>query len=70
VDYHAKILAVNYASRWVVLQFGKDQARQVQAGPGVNLLAVHVNDDVLIHSTEAVAIAVVPPETQTATPDY
>jgi hypothetical protein len=61
VDYRAKILDVNYATRRVVLKFGKDQAQQVQAGPGVNLLAVHVNDDVFIRTTESIAIAVVPP---------
>jgi len=61
VDYRAKILDVNYANRRVVLKFGKDQAHQVQAGPGVNLLAVHVNDDVFIRTTETIAIAVVSP---------
>lgn len=68
VDYHAKVLVINYANRRVVLQYGKDQAQQVQAGPGVNLQALHVNDDVLIRTTEAVAIAVVPPGTQNVTP--
>ncbi len=61
VDYHARVLVINYATRRVVLQYGKDQAREVQAGPGVDLLAVHVNDDVFIRTTEAMAIAVVPP---------
>ena len=68
VDYHAKVLVIDYASRRVVLQWGKDQARQVQAGPGVNLLAVHVNDDVLIRTTEAIAIAVVPSAAQNNVP--
>jgi hypothetical protein len=61
VDYHAKILVINRANRRVVLQFGKDQAQQVQAGPGVNLQALHMNDDVLIRTTEAIAIAVTSP---------
>jgi hypothetical protein len=61
VDYHAKILVLDYASRLVVLQYGKDQARQVQVGPEVNLQDLHVNDDVFIRSTEAMAIAVTPP---------
>lgn len=61
VDYHAKVLVIDNATRRVVIQFGKKQARQVLAGPDVNLLAVHVNDDVLIRTTEAIAIAVVSP---------
>jgi hypothetical protein len=61
VDYHAKILAVDYATRRVLLQYGKEEAKQVQAGPGVNLPAVHVNDDVLVRTTEAITIAVVSP---------
>jgi len=60
VDYHAKVLVINYATRRVVLQFGKNQAQEIQAGPGVSLDAVHVNDDVYIRTTEALAIAVVP----------
>ena len=68
VDYHAKILAVDYATHRVLLQYGKDSARQVQAGPGVNLPAVHVNDDVLVRTTEAVAIAVVPSGRQSTPP--
>jgi hypothetical protein len=68
VDYHDKVLAIDYATRRVVLQFGKDQAKQVQAGPGVNLLAVHVNDNVFIRTTEAIAIAVVPSGAQPAPP--
>jgi hypothetical protein len=59
VDYHANVLEVNYATRGVVLRYGVDQARYVVAGPGVNLNLVHVNDDVFIRATEAVAIAVV-----------
>jgi len=59
---------IDYATRRVVLQLGKDQAQQVQAGPGVNLLAVHVNDDVLIRTTEAIAIAVVPSAAQNTVP--
>ena len=61
VDYNAKILVLDYASRRVVLQYGSDQAQEVQVGPGVNLQALHVNDDVFIHTTEAVAMAVTPP---------
>lgn len=61
VDYNAKILVLNYATRRVVLQFGQNQAQEVQVGPGVNLQALHVNDDVFIRTTEAIAIAVVPP---------
>ena len=60
VDYHAKVLVINYANRRVVLQYGTDQAQQVQVGPGVNLDAVHVNDDVFIRTTEAMAISVTP----------
>jgi hypothetical protein len=61
VDYHAKVLVLDYAARRVVLQYGTNQAQQVRVGLGVNLQAVHVNDNVLIHSTEAMAIAVAPP---------
>jgi hypothetical protein len=61
VDYNAKVLDINYATRRVVLQYGKNDARRVTAGPEVNLTAVRVNDDVLIRTTEAVAIAVVNP---------
>lgn len=61
VDYNAKILVLDYASRLVVLQYGKDQARQIQVGPEVNLQELHVNDDVFIRTTEAIAIAVTPP---------
>jgi hypothetical protein len=61
VDYNAKILVLNYATRRVVLQYGQNQAQEVQVGPGVNLLALHVNDNVFIRTTEAIAIAVVPP---------
>jgi len=61
VDYSAKILVLNYATRRVVLQYGKNQAQEVQVGPGVNLPALHVNDNVFIRTTEAIAIAVVPP---------
>lgn len=61
VDYHARILAIDYGTRRVVLQYGKDQAQQVQVGPGVNLQAVHVNDNVFIHSTQAISVAVAPP---------
>ena len=61
VDYHAKVLEINYATRKVVLQYGTNDARIVTAGPGVNLTAVRVNDDVLIRTTEAAAIAVVKP---------
>lgn len=62
VDYNAKILVLDYASRVVVLKYGKDQAQEVEVGPGVNLQALHVNDDVFIHTTEALALAVAPPE--------
>jgi hypothetical protein len=63
VDYNAKILVLDYATRLVVLQYGKDQARQIQVGPEVNLQELHVNDDVFIRTTEAIAIAVTPPGT-------
>jgi len=63
VDYNAKILVLDYATRLVVLQYGKDQARQIQVGPGVNLQELHVNDDVFIRTTEAIAVAVTPPGT-------
>jgi hypothetical protein len=61
VDYNAKILVLDYATRLVVLQYGKDQARQIQVGPQINLQGLHVNDDVFIRTTEAIAIAVTPP---------
>jgi len=61
VDYNAKILVLDYATRLVVMQYGKDQARQLQVGPEVNLQELHVNDDVFIRTTEAIAIAVTPP---------
>jgi hypothetical protein len=61
VDYNAKVLDVNYATRRVVLQYGTNTAKTVVAGPDVNLTAVMVNDDVLIRTTEAMAIAVVKP---------
>ena len=61
VDYNAKILVLDYANRLVVLQYGKDQARQIQVGPQINLQDLHVNDDVFIRTTEAIAIAVTPP---------
>jgi hypothetical protein len=61
INYHAKILALNYETRQVVLKYGKDKAQEVNAGPDVDLQAVHVNDDVLILVTEAIAIAVAPP---------
>jgi len=61
VDYNAKILVLDYASRRVVLQYGKDQAQEVFVPPGVDLQILHVNDDVFIHTTEAMAIAVTPP---------
>jgi hypothetical protein len=61
VDYNAKILVLNYATRRVVLQFGQNQAQEVQVGPGINLQTLHVNDNVFIRTTEAIAIAVVPP---------
>ncbi len=61
VNYNAKILVLNYATRRVVLQFGGNQAQEVQVGPGVNLQALHVNDNVFIRTTEAIAIAVVSP---------
>ena len=60
VDYNAKVLVINYANRRVVLQYGQNDAQQVQVGPGVNLDAVHVNDDVFIRTTEAMAISVTP----------
>ncbi len=63
VDYNAKILVLDYATRLVVLQYGKNQARQIQVGPEVNLPELHVNDDVFIRTTEAIAIAVTPPGT-------
>ena len=63
VDYNAKILVLDYAARRVVLQYGENQAQEVRVGPGVNLTALHVNDDVFIHTTEAVAMAVTPPGT-------
>ncbi len=61
VDYNAKILVLNRANCRVVLQYGQNQAQEVQVGPGVNLQALHVNDNVFIRTTEAIAIAVVPP---------
>jgi len=61
VDYNAKILVLDYATRLVVLQYGKDQARQIRVGPEINLQELHVNDDVFIRTTEAIAIAVTPP---------
>jgi hypothetical protein len=61
VNYNAKVLVLDYATRRVVLQYGKDEANEFQVGPGVNLQDLHVNDDVFIHVTEAMAIAVTPP---------
>ena len=61
VDYNAKVLDVNYATRRVILQYGTNSAKTVVAGPSVDLTAVRVNDDVLIRTTEAMAIAVVKP---------
>jgi hypothetical protein len=61
VDYHARVLDINYATRRVLLQYGTDNAKSVTAGPGVDLTAVKVNDDVLIRTTEAAAIAVANP---------
>ena len=61
VDYNAKVLDVNYATRRVILQYGTNSAKTVVAGPNVDLTAVMVNDDVLIRTTEAMAIAVVKP---------
>jgi hypothetical protein len=61
VEYHAKILDINYATRKVVLQYGTNDAKRVTAGSEVNLTAVRVNDDVLIRTTEAAAIALVNP---------
>jgi hypothetical protein len=68
VDYNARILVLNYATRMVVLQFGQDQAQQIQVGPGVNLPDLHVNDNVFIRTTEAMAIAVVPSGTPNVPP--
>jgi hypothetical protein len=61
VDYHAKVLTLDYVSRRLVLQYGTNQAQEVQAPPDVNLQALHMNDDVLIRTSEAIAIAVVRP---------
>lgn len=61
VDYHARVLDINYATRRVILQYGTNDAKSVTAGPNVDLTAVRVNDDVLIRTTEAVAFAVVKP---------
>jgi hypothetical protein len=61
VDYHARILDINYATRRVLLQCGTNNAKSVTAGPGVDLTAVKVNDDVLIRTTDAMAIAVANP---------
>ncbi len=61
VDYHAKILALDYVARQVVLQYGANQAQDVLVPPGVDLQILHVNDDVFIHTTEAMAITVTPP---------
>jgi hypothetical protein len=63
VDYNAKVLVLDYATRRVVLQYGGNQAQEVQVGPGVNLQALHVNDNVFIHATEAVAMSVTSPGT-------
>lgn len=60
VDYNAKILVIDYASRRAVLQYGKNQAQSVLVPPGVNLALLHMNDDVYIRTTEALAIAVTP----------
>ena len=60
VDYHATVMDVNTTSRGVVLHYGVGEAKYVVAGPGVNLSLIHVNDNVFIHTTEAVAISVVP----------
>jgi len=65
VDYNARILVLDYASRRVVLQSGTNQAQVVFAPPGVNLQILHVNDAVFIHTTEAMAIAVTTPTSAT-----
>jgi hypothetical protein len=61
VDYHAKILALDYDTRRVILQYGKNQAQDVLVPPGVDLQALHVNDEVFVRTTEAMAVAVTPP---------
>jgi len=61
VDYQGKILVLDYATRRVVLQYGTNQAQEVFVPPGVDLRILHVNDDVFIRTTEAMAIAVMPP---------
>lgn len=61
VNYNAKILVLDYATRRVVLQYGENQAQEVQVGPGVDLTILHVNDNVFIRTTEAIAIAVTQP---------
>ena len=61
VNYNAKVLDVNYATRRVLLQYGANQAKGVDAGPDINLAGVQVGNDVLIKTTEAMAIAVVNP---------
>jgi hypothetical protein len=61
VDYNAKILTLDYETRRVILQYGKNQAQDVLVPPGVDLQVLHVNDDVFIRTTEAIAIAVTPP---------
>ena len=48
VDYNAKILVLDYVTRLVVVEYGKNQARQIQVGPEVDLEELHVNDDVFI----------------------
>jgi len=58
LDYNAKILDIDRENRHVVLQYGANQANVFNVGPSVNLDEVHVDDDVLVRATEAVAIAV------------
>ena len=60
VDYHAQVMVINRANRRVLLRYGVNDTKSVQVDPGVNLSLVHMNDNVLIRTTEAMAIAVVP----------
>ena len=58
MNLDARVLAVDYEARRVLLQYSPTQTKSVLVKPGVDLTRVSVNDTVLVRGTQTISIMV------------
>jgi hypothetical protein len=61
INLNARVLAVDYEARRMLLQYSPTRTRSVTVRPGVDLTQVSVNDTILVRGTQTISIMVANP---------